>query len=132
DRTRMPRRAGSRSEASRGSRRASSSPIYRVSRAWAVTLHVGFSSMLVSINSDHPEPRKVRRAVDALLAGEVIAYPTDTVYGLGCDIASKKAIDKLYAIKGMDRSHPLAFLCPDLAEIAKLAIVDNQIYRVLR
>lgn len=88
--------------------------------------------MLLSINADHPEPRKVRRAVDALVAGEVIAYPTDTVYGLGCDISNKKAVDRLYQIKGMERNQPLAFICPDLSEIAKYAIVDNQIYRVLR
>ncbi|MBX3185744.1 MAG: threonylcarbamoyl-AMP synthase [Labilithrix sp.] len=88
--------------------------------------------MLVETNPLHPEPRKIRRAVDALLAGEVIAYPTDTVYGLGCDIQNRKAIDKLYMIKGMDRSHPLAFICPDLSEIARYAIVDNQVYRVLR
>jgi tRNA threonylcarbamoyl adenosine modification protein (Sua5/YciO/YrdC/YwlC family) len=88
--------------------------------------------MLVAINPDHPEPRKVQRAVDALRAGEVIAYPTDTVYGLGCDIGHKKAIDKLYTIKGMDRAQPLAFICPGLSEIAKYAIVDNQVYRVLR
>lgn len=88
--------------------------------------------MLLEINPQHPEPRKVRRAVDALTAGEVIGYPTDTVYGLGCDIASKKAVDRLYQIKPMDRAHPLAFICPDLSEIARYAVVDNQIYRVLR
>ena len=88
--------------------------------------------MLLEINPKHPEPRKIHRAVEALLAGEVIGYPTDTVYGLGCDIQSKKAIDRLYQIKGMDRSHPLAFICPDLSEIARYAVVDNQIYRVLR
>lgn len=88
--------------------------------------------MLVEVNTDHPEPRKIARAVEALKAGEVIAYPTDTVYGLGCDISSKKALDRLYQLKGMDRSHQLAFICPDLSEIAKYAIVDNQIYRVLR
>jgi tRNA threonylcarbamoyl adenosine modification protein (Sua5/YciO/YrdC/YwlC family) len=89
-------------------------------------------SMLVQVNPLHPEPRKIQRAVEALSAGEVIGYPTDTVYGLGCDIASKKAADRLYQIKGMDRSHPLAFICPDLSEIAKYAIVDNQVYRVLK
>ena len=88
--------------------------------------------MLLEINTEHPEPRKVRRAVEALLAGEVIGYPTDTVYGLGCDISNKKAIDRLYQIKAMDRAHPLAFICPDLSEIARYAVVDNQIYRVLR
>jgi len=88
--------------------------------------------MLVQVNPLHPEPRKIQRAVDALLAGEVIGYPTDTVYGLGCDISSKKAADRLYQMKGMDRSHPLAFICPDLSEIAKYAIVDNQVYRILK
>lgn len=88
--------------------------------------------MLLEINPQHPEPRKIRRAVEALAAGEVIGYPTDTVYGLGCDISSKKAVDRLYQIKAMDRAHPLAFICPDLSEIARYAIVDNQIYRVLR
>jgi tRNA threonylcarbamoyl adenosine modification protein (Sua5/YciO/YrdC/YwlC family) len=89
-------------------------------------------AMLLAIHSDHPEPRKIRRAVDALNDGGVIAYPTDTVYGLGCDLTNKHAIDRLYSIKGMDRSHPLAFVCPDLSDIARYAIVDNQVYRVLR
>jgi tRNA threonylcarbamoyl adenosine modification protein (Sua5/YciO/YrdC/YwlC family) len=88
--------------------------------------------VLLEINPDHPEPRKIKRAVDALQAGEVIGYPTDTVYGLGCDISSKKAVDRLYQIKAMDRAHPLAFICPDLSEIARYAVVDNQVYRVLR
>jgi tRNA threonylcarbamoyl adenosine modification protein (Sua5/YciO/YrdC/YwlC family) len=88
--------------------------------------------MLVAINSQHPEPRKVRRAVEALEAGEIIAYPTDTVYGLGCDLRNKKAIDRLYQIKGIERSQPLSLICPDLADIAHYAHVDNQAYRLLR
>jgi tRNA threonylcarbamoyl adenosine modification protein (Sua5/YciO/YrdC/YwlC family) len=88
--------------------------------------------MLLEINADHPEPRKVTRAVEALLEGEVIAYPTDTVYGLGCDLSNKKAVDKLYAIKGMERSHQLAFICPDLGDISRYAIVEKPEYRVLR
>jgi tRNA threonylcarbamoyl adenosine modification protein (Sua5/YciO/YrdC/YwlC family) len=88
--------------------------------------------MLLAINPDHPEPRKIRRAVDVLESGGVIAYPTDTVYGLGCDLTNKHAIERLYSIKRMDRSHPLAFVCPDLSDIAKYALVDNQVYRVLR
>jgi tRNA threonylcarbamoyl adenosine modification protein (Sua5/YciO/YrdC/YwlC family) len=88
--------------------------------------------MLLAINPNHPEPRKIARAVEALNDGAVIAYPTDTVYGLGCDIQSKHAIERLYAIKGMERSHPLAFVCPDLSDIARYALVDNQVYRVLR
>jgi tRNA threonylcarbamoyl adenosine modification protein (Sua5/YciO/YrdC/YwlC family) len=88
--------------------------------------------MLMAVNPDHPEPRKIARAAAAVDAGDVIAYPTDTVYGLGCDPLNKKAIDRLYAIKGMDRSHPLAFICPDLSDIARYAIVEKYHYRILR
>jgi tRNA threonylcarbamoyl adenosine modification protein (Sua5/YciO/YrdC/YwlC family) len=88
--------------------------------------------VILSINAAHPEPRKIRRAVEALEAGEVIAYPTDTVYGLGCDLFNKRAVERLYQIKRMDRAHPLAFICPDLGNIARYAIVENAHYRVLR
>ena len=88
--------------------------------------------MLLAIHPDHPEPRKIRRAVEVLEQGGVIAYPTDTVYGLGCDLTNKHAVDRLYALKGMDRTHQLAFICPDLSDIARYAIVDNPVYRVLR
>ncbi len=88
--------------------------------------------MILPINPTHPEPRKIRRAVEALEAGEVIAYPTDTVYGLGCDLFNKKATDRLYQIKGMPSSQQLAFVCPDLSDIARYAIVENAQYRVLK
>ena len=88
--------------------------------------------MRIPINGNHPEPRKIKRAVDALRSGEVIAYPTDTVYGLGCDIHQKKAVDLVYQIKGMKRDQPLAFLCPDLSDIARYAVVDNNTYRILK
>jgi len=88
--------------------------------------------VLVAIHPEHPEPRKIQRAVEALQAGEIIAYPTDTVYGLGCDLTNRKAVERLYAIKRMDRRQPLAFICPDLSGIARWAIVENAQYRVLR
>jgi tRNA threonylcarbamoyl adenosine modification protein (Sua5/YciO/YrdC/YwlC family) len=88
--------------------------------------------MLLAIHPDHPEPRKIRRAVEVLLQGGVIAYPTDTVYGLGCDLTNKHAIDRLYALKGMERTQKLSFICPDLSDIARYAVVDNPVYRVLR
>lgn len=88
--------------------------------------------MLLPINMHHPEPRKIRRAVDALERGEVIAYPTDTVYGLGCDLFNKKAIDRVYQIKQIPKKQKLTFICPDLSDIARFAIVDNKQYRLLR
>ena len=88
--------------------------------------------MLLAINPVHPEPRKVQRAVQVLNGGGVIAYPTDTVYGLGCDIGNKQAIDRIYQLKGMPKDHPLAFICPDLSDIARYAVVENTVYRVLK
>lgn len=88
--------------------------------------------MLLEINAHGPEPRKIRRAVDALEAGEVIAYPTDTVYGLGCDLFNKKAVDRLYQIKGMERSQMLAFVCRDLTEVATYAVMHDTVYHTLK
>ena len=88
--------------------------------------------MLVEVNPDNPEPRKIRRAVDSLLDGGVIAYPTDTVYGLGCDLFEKKALDRLYQIKGMPRSQQLAFVCRDIGEVTNYAVVNDREYRILR
>lgn len=88
--------------------------------------------MLLAINATHPEPRKIQRAVQLLRGGGIIAYPTDTVYGLGCDLMNKQAIDRLYQLKGIGKDHPLAFICPDLSDIAKYAVVENQVYRVLK
>ena len=79
-------------------------------------------AVLLPINPDHPEPRKIKRVVEILEKGGVIAYPTDTVYGLGCDLMNKQAIESLYQIKGMQRDKNLAFICPDLADIAKYAM----------
>ena len=62
----------------------------------------------------------------------MIAYPTDTYYGLGCDLRSKKAIERLYQLKGRDRKKPLSFLCPDLSDVAKYAHVSNFAYRTMK
>ena len=88
--------------------------------------------MLLSVNPMYPEPRKIRRAVDALTAGGVIGYPTDTVYGIGCDLFSKKSIDRLYQIKQMDQTQKLALICPDLSTVARYAIVENATFRILK
>lgn len=88
--------------------------------------------MILEIHRQHPEPRKIQRAVEILRDDGVIAYPTDTVYGLGCDIKSKKAVERVYRMKGMKPDQPLAFICPDLGDLAKYAIVDDRKYRLMR
>jgi tRNA threonylcarbamoyl adenosine modification protein (Sua5/YciO/YrdC/YwlC family) len=88
--------------------------------------------VLLAINPEHPEPRKIQRAVDALNAGELIAYPTDTVYGLGCDLQNKAAVDRLYQLKNMPRTQALALICVDLSDISRYVIVENKAYRLLK
>ncbi len=88
--------------------------------------------MIVEINPQHPQPRKIDRAVEALKRGGVIAYPTDTVYGLGCDLFNKKATDRLYQIKGAKKTQRMAFVCAELAQVARYAIVDDYAYRILK
>jgi tRNA threonylcarbamoyl adenosine modification protein (Sua5/YciO/YrdC/YwlC family) len=88
--------------------------------------------MLLSVNPQHPEPRKIRRAAEALAAGEVIGYPTDTVYGLGCNLFDKRAILRLYQIKQMSESQKLSFICPNLSNVARYAIVEDATFRVLK
>lgn len=88
--------------------------------------------MRLPIHPTHPEARKIKRVVEVLEKGGVIAYPTDTVYGLGCDIRQKKAIEKVYRIKGVPDDHPVSFVCPDLGDIARYAVVDDAAYRVMR
>jgi tRNA threonylcarbamoyl adenosine modification protein (Sua5/YciO/YrdC/YwlC family) len=87
---------------------------------------------IVEIDPVNPQPRVIERAVSALSGGGLVAFPTDTYYGLGCDLFDKRAIERIYLLKQLPRSQELSFICQDLAEIARYAIVDNAAYRVLR
>jgi tRNA threonylcarbamoyl adenosine modification protein (Sua5/YciO/YrdC/YwlC family) len=80
----------------------------------------------------HPQPRHVQRAVAILDAGGLVCYPTDTYYGIGCDLFQKRAIERLALLKRRDPRKPFAFLCGDLSEVARYAIVDNEKFRLLR
>ncbi|HZI11948.1 MAG TPA: L-threonylcarbamoyladenylate synthase [Myxococcus sp.] len=87
---------------------------------------------ILEVDVEHPSPRHVQRAVEVLERGGLIAYPTDTYYGLGCDLSSKKGIDRLYQLKGRDKKKPLSFLCPDLSDVARYAHVSNFAYRTMK
>ena len=79
-----------------------------------------------------PNHRKIQKAAEVLDRGGVIAYPTDSVYGIGCDLHNRKAVDRIYRIKGLDRGHRLSFICKDLSNIAHYAHVTDFAYRWLR
>lgn len=89
-------------------------------------------SILLAVNPEHPQPRKIGQAVEILDRGGVIAYPTDTVYGFGCDLHNRKAVDRVYRIKNLPRTHLMSFVCPDLSGISRYAYVSDFSYRVLR
>jgi len=84
------------------------------------------------IHLQHPQPRHIGRAVELLREGGLAVYPTDTTYGLGCDIYARRSIERIYLLKGLDPKHRLSIICADLSEVARYAIVENRNYRILR
>lgn len=70
--------------------------------------------------------------VEILKRGGVIAYPTDTLYGIGCDIMNKKAIERIYQIKQWPKNKPFSFICSDLKNISQYAKVSNYAYKTMR
>lgn len=88
--------------------------------------------MRISIEPERVNPRQLGNIVDFLRRGEVIVYPTDTVYGVGCNLMDKKAIERVYQIKQKPKRTPLSFICCDLKDIARYAIVNDHAYRLMR
>jgi tRNA threonylcarbamoyl adenosine modification protein (Sua5/YciO/YrdC/YwlC family) len=90
--------------------------------------------MLLHVHPVNPQPRALRTIVDHLSAGGVIIYPTDTIYGLGCDIFQHKAIERICQIKHMDPAKAqMSFICYDLSDLSKYTkSIDTPLYRMLK
>jgi len=88
--------------------------------------------MYLAINTQNPQMRLIRKAVDILRDGGVIIYPTDSVYGLGCALFNKKGIDRIYEIKRRNRKQPLSFVCADLKDISRYARVSDFAYKTMK
>lgn len=88
--------------------------------------------MLLEVHPDNPQPRRLGQAIEILRQGGVIIYPTDTFYGIGCDLFNKKAIERIYQIKRRPKTKPFSFICADLKDIASYAIVTNHAYKTMR
>ena len=89
-------------------------------------------SIYLQLHPVSPQKRFIRQAVDALRAGAVIVYPTDSCYALGCHIGDKNALDRIREIRQTDRNHHFTLVCRDLSEVAKYAHLENWQYRLLR
>ncbi len=87
---------------------------------------------MIAINNQNPQLRLVRRVVETLREGGIVIYPTDTVYGMGCDLFNKKGIDRIYEIQRRDRKKPLSFVCADLKDISRYAKVTDDAYKIMR
>lgn len=86
----------------------------------------------LSVDPQHLKGRHVDRAVEVLRRAGVIVYPTDTIYGLGCDVASKAAVERIRRIKGRDADKPMSFVCSDLVQISRYGHVSNFVHRILK
>ncbi len=90
---------------------------------------------MATVLNMHPEHIKglhIQQAVDVLRSGGVIIYPTDTIYGLGCDITNKQAIERVQRIKGRDKKKSMSFVCADLTHISDYAKISNYAQRILK
>jgi tRNA threonylcarbamoyl adenosine modification protein (Sua5/YciO/YrdC/YwlC family) len=87
---------------------------------------------IIAINPDNPQGRLLKTVAEILEKGGVIAYPTDTQYGLGCDLLQKKAIERIYRLKQRNVKFPFSVICADLTHIAEYAMVSNFAYRTLK
>lgn len=88
--------------------------------------------MLITINPKNPQQRLIRKVADALKKGRVIAYPTDTIYGVGCDLYQKDAIKRIHQLKRHNKNKRLSIICADLKDISKYAHVPDYAYRIMR
>ena len=88
--------------------------------------------MILKVNPQNPQKKAIRRAVEVLKEGGVIAYPTDTIYGLGCDLYNRGAIEKIYHLKRYSKNKRLSIICSDLKDISRYAQVPDYAYRIMK
>ena len=91
-----------------------------------------FLSQFITLHPTHPEPRLIKRAVEIVRRGGVIAYPTDSCYALGCHLGDKTAMERIRTIRDVDERHHFTLVCRDLSEIGAFAKVNNAQYRLLK
>jgi tRNA threonylcarbamoyl adenosine modification protein (Sua5/YciO/YrdC/YwlC family) len=88
--------------------------------------------MILTIHPKNPEPRVVRRAAEVLASGGIVIYPTDTVYGIGCSVGNRDAIERIHLIKRQRTDKPFSFVCSDLKHISSYAHVSNAAFKIMK
>jgi tRNA threonylcarbamoyl adenosine modification protein (Sua5/YciO/YrdC/YwlC family) len=88
--------------------------------------------MILTINSQNPQQRLINRVVEVLEQGGLIAYPTDTFYGIGCDLYNKKGVQQIHWLKDRPLKKPFSIICDSLKEISQYAQVSNYAYKTMK
>ena len=88
--------------------------------------------LLFSINPENPQQRLINSVSEVLDRGGLIAYPTDTFYGIGCDLYNKRGIQLIYKLKNRPTKKPFSFVCDSLKEISRYALVSNYAYKTMK
>lgn len=89
-------------------------------------------SEFVQVHPDNPQSRNIRQAVNVLMDGGVIVYPTDSTYALACHIGDKSALDRIRRIRQLPDDHNFTLVCSDLSSLSTYAVVHNSAYRILK
>ena len=89
-------------------------------------------AQLIWIHPDDPQPRLLKQAVEQIKKGEIIAYPTDAGYALGCALGYPEAVKRIRDIRRLDDKHYFTLLCRDMAELGQYALMDNQAFRTVK
>lgn len=84
------------------------------------------------IHPDNPQARLISQAAEIVASGGVIVFPTDSAYAIGCRLGEKVAVERIRALRQLDKDHNFTLMCRDLSELASYAKVDNQMFRLLK
>ncbi len=88
--------------------------------------------MILNIHLQNPGERAITKAAEILRHGGIVIYPTDTVYGIGCSVENKNAIEKIYLVKGQRTDKPFSFVCSNLSHISEYAHVSNAAFKIMK
>jgi len=96
------------------------------------TAAINKKTLMLSINADNPQQRLINRVCEVLEEGGLIVYPTDTFYGIGCNLFNKRGIQLIYRLKNRPLKKPFSFLCDSLKEVSRYALVSNYAYKTMK
>jgi len=88
----------------------------------------------IRLYEENPDPRRIREIAETLRNGGVVIYPTDTVYGMGCDITNQRAVERIAKIKGINpKKHKFSFICADLSDIAQYTrVITKPVFKMMK